>query len=270
MTEPGSWRRDRGLRAGREECEKEVPGVFPEGDCLSKSRVLYQKNEQNRTPSSGCRGWLPGLKTCQRGIQNAPDAVKFDPSLGHVMMKLTLLQPTHALADYLTSSDTLAPTLILAHHDSNGVSTQLEAESMQNTRYPLQPSTRQRRRRFWIVLSLAIGVLLILPIVAVASALEVAFAFPEALATIIIVMAAAGKMAAVETVAATVATAAAAKAASFIKTDQVTSFQKLKFRVNPQSLSAAAVARRTIISRRCFHWGRRFRTRAREHLRNTL
>jgi len=84
---------------------------------------------------------------------------------------------TRTHADYLTLSDTLAPTHVLAHHTidapSKGVYTQVDNESTQMpvSGYPPQetfllsgPSTRQRRRRFWMVLSLAIGVLLILAI----------------------------------------------------------------------------------------------------------
>ncbi|KAH9966796.1 hypothetical protein BC827DRAFT_1153135 [Russula dissimulans] len=83
---------------------------------------------------------------------------------------------TPAHADYFTSSDTLAPTPVPAHHTidapSKGVYTQLDEESTQISGYPLQgekfllpgPSTCQYRRRFWVILSLAIGVLLILAI----------------------------------------------------------------------------------------------------------
>ncbi|KAH9962580.1 hypothetical protein BC827DRAFT_200047 [Russula dissimulans] len=81
--------------------------------------------------------------------------------------------PTHA--DHLTSSDTLALTPVPAHHTidapSKEVYTQLNGEATQISGYPLPeefvlpgPSTRQSRRRFWMILSLHIGVLLILAI----------------------------------------------------------------------------------------------------------
>ncbi|KAH9962587.1 hypothetical protein BC827DRAFT_200269 [Russula dissimulans] len=81
--------------------------------------------------------------------------------------------PTNA--DYLPPSDTLAPTAVMTHHTidapSKEVYTQLDTESTQISGYTLQeefvlpgPPTRQSHRRFWMVLSLAIGVLLILAI----------------------------------------------------------------------------------------------------------
>jgi len=81
--------------------------------------------------------------------------------------------PTHA--DYLTPEGTLASNPLVTHHTidapSSGVYTQLDEESTQISGYPLQekfllsgPSTCQRHRQFWVVLSLAIGVLLILAV----------------------------------------------------------------------------------------------------------
>jgi len=88
---------------------------------------------------------------------SAPPALTFP--LSHVFLT-HYLKPTPA--DHVTSSDTLVPTPILARHTfvapPKGASTQLDAESMQNSGYPPQemflhpgPSARQLLRRFLTV-----------------------------------------------------------------------------------------------------------------------